>query len=1230
MKTTADFSFDVFLSYNTKDTARVRQLAERLKRAGVRVWFDEWVINPGDDIDLAIERGLGAARRLVLCLSPAALSSDWVGLERSTVLFRDPSNTGRRFIPLLLADCTLPDTLRRYKSVDFRQETAAAFEGLLTACRPDGEATPPAKTPDSEKKAGPSKQPEPAQPMAVLERKLEGHTGWVKSVAVSQDGKWAASGSVDRTIKIWDLDGGECRATLEGHTQYVNWVIFSADNERLLSCAMDGTLKVWSTQTKKQIASLRAGQGQVLCVREVGDGDRLLSCGVEHIYSIELWDWRSGKRLWAVKSEGDAAITSVAVTADGKMAVSASHEKTIKLWNLDTGECLATLKGHADEVNSVQLTQDGRHAISSSNDKTVKIWDVETCACVGTLEGHQNHVYSVAISPDGELVASAGFADQTVRLWDWKSGACLQVIEHERSSPYSVAFSPDGSRLLVSTTSRIHVYHLTGVRAAPPPELTRRYVNAKVVLMGKSGVGKSGLAHRLIDDHFVKTDSTHGMQVWRLDLPLEPAENLEREALLWDLAGQEDYRLIHQLFLDETALALMLFNPQDDDPFGEVGVWHKVLRAAASKNQVREVAKLLIAARVDVGGAKLSQRKIDRYLKEHGLAAYLPTSAKRGDNCSDQQNGGTASVLKEMIAKHIPWAKLPWTSTPRLLADLKNAVIEMTEQKGLRLLRFAELAQRVEQALPKEKLGASDVRTAVTLLANHGLVMPLKFGDLVLLRPEMLNGYAAAVIRAARDHTDEIGCVKEQAVFDRTIDLGGVDRLEPADEELLVRAMVQTFLDRSLCIAEDTPEGRHLIFPSQYRREREIPAHPEIFVSYTFSGEWQTVYTTLVVRLWYSREFQHRELWRNAAEFETSKGRTVGLLMERTGEGEATISAFFDTEVPDELKVNFIGYVHSHLAKYARDVRRDRRYVCPDCAKPVTDLAAVRERLEANKDFIYCQKCDAKVPLIDHIEQRLASDPVARRVLGMDETATRELDTQVLEQILTGHMMAICGEANQIFRALTMWDDGIDGEVEFKNNDGAASGKKIYVKLKSGTSYVRTRNADRKEDFDVDKARHLEYWRSQPVDVYLVIRDAEETIRWMNVTRYLKDRRDKKSRQIIFTGEKLDAPAVWRVRDQFIKAAGHPDSPHRASRSKDRSTPTPGRPPDADRASLVRTLSRLSPSDIATLVTLIEGAATHVSRQGTVAELVAELVRWTESPIGPGLDAVRVALENLR
>jgi hypothetical protein len=116
------FPFDVFLSHNRADKPRVRRLAERLKGAGLRVWLDEWVIQPGDIISLKVEEGLEQSRVLLLCLSPAALASDWVALERSTAIHRDPTNADRRFIPLLLADCELPDTLRRYKYVDFREE----------------------------------------------------------------------------------------------------------------------------------------------------------------------------------------------------------------------------------------------------------------------------------------------------------------------------------------------------------------------------------------------------------------------------------------------------------------------------------------------------------------------------------------------------------------------------------------------------------------------------------------------------------------------------------------------------------------------------------------------------------------------------------------------------------------------------------------------------------------------------------------------------------------------------------------------------------------------------------------------------------------------------------------------------------------------------------------------------------------------------------------------------
>ncbi len=669
------FAFDVFLSHNSKDKPQVRKLAEQLRDSGLRVWFDDWVIQAGDDIYLAVERGLETSRTLILCMSPNAFGSDWVGLERSTVLFRDPSNADRRFIPLLLADCELPDTLRRFKYVDYRTEAKAAFAELLAVCGLEAPVMTPAPTLRRKSKVSAKESSPPIQtePLAVLERKLEGHKNWIRSIAVSPNGTWLASGSDDKTIKIWDMETGECRATLEGHTEEVRALVITHDRGTLFSGSNDNTIRCWQVLTGQATAVIRGHNHFVLGLAVFKHGTRLASCSAnEGPPTIRLWNTATHRRLSTFKDEENGFVNSIAVSQNGDSLVSGGSDKLVKVWDVASGALLMALSGHSDSVKSVQITPDCQFAISGSKDKTIKIWNLATQSCVGTLEGHQSDIDSIALSPDGSVLASTGFNDHTVRIWDWQAGICLQIIEIDKvHAPFSVAFSRDGARLVVGTTEgNIFIYRLKLNRSSPALLAPSRYKNAKVVLIGEGTVGKTSLAHRLVDDDYVIKDRTHGMNVWRLDLPDKPSVTdddvpEEREALLWDLAGQEDYRLIHQLFLSETALALLLINPQKDDPFAEAGDWLKAINTAVNpSNAQHDAAKLLIFSQSDVGGMKLSNSKIDRFIKQHGFAAWLPTSAKTGENCSDSGNNGQASALKQLIAEHIPWETLPWTSTP--------------------------------------------------------------------------------------------------------------------------------------------------------------------------------------------------------------------------------------------------------------------------------------------------------------------------------------------------------------------------------------------------------------------------------------------------------------------------------------------------------------------------------------------------------------------------------------
>ena len=148
------------------------------------------------------------------------------------------------------------------------------------------------------------------------------------------------------------------------------------------------------------------------------------------------------------------------------------------------------------------------------------------------------------------------------------------------------------------------------------------------------------------------------------------------------------------------------------------------------------------------------------------------------------------------------------------------------------------------------------------------------------------------------------------------------------------------------------------------------------------------------------------------------------------------------------------------------------------------------------------------------------------------------LDNESRELILVGHAFSIVAEAGQIYRGYTNSDHGIDGEIEFKDDQGHASGKRLYVQLKSGDSYLQKRRSDGAEVFQIKNPRWADYWQQQAYAVMLVIRTSDGEIRWMDVSAYLKRESagGKAVKQIAFAGERFDVMSVRRWRD---KALGH-------------------------------------------------------------------------------------------
>ncbi|KAK4656869.1 HNWD NOD-like receptor pc16 [Podospora pseudocomata] len=274
---------------------------------------------------------------------------------------------------------------------------------------------------------------------------LEGHRGWVWSVAFSPDSKWVASGSDDSTIKIWEAATGSCTQTLEAHRGGVWSVAFSPDSKWVVSGSEDSTIKIWEAATGSCTQTLEGHGDRVNSVAISRDSKWVASGSADH--TIKIWEAATGSCTQTLEGHG-GPVLSVAFSPDSKWVVSGSADRTIKIWEAATGSCTQMLEGHSGRVWSVAFSPDSRWVVSGSDDSTIKIWEAATGSCTQTLEGHGGPVLSVAFSPDSKWVAS-GSADRTIKIWEAATGSCTQMLEGHSGRVWSVAFSPD-SRWVVS------------------------------------------------------------------------------------------------------------------------------------------------------------------------------------------------------------------------------------------------------------------------------------------------------------------------------------------------------------------------------------------------------------------------------------------------------------------------------------------------------------------------------------------------------------------------------------------------------------------------------------------------------------------------------------------------------------------------------------------------------------------------------------------------------------
>jgi WD40 repeat protein/serine/threonine protein kinase len=204
-----------------------------------------------------------------------------------------------------------------------------------------------------------------------------------------------------------------------------------------------------------------ANHGRIFAAIFSPDGRRIITSGSDK--TIRMWDSETGKELNVLQGHEDI-IEDLDISPDGKRIVSGSDDKTIKLWNAQTGIEIATLRGHQYWVTSVAFSPDGSKIVSGSGDGTMKLWDAQSCNELITLKAHQEWIDAVIFSPDGKYIVSCS-DDNTIKLWDAETGTAVATFTGHQHSIMSVAFSPDGKKLVSGSKDKtVKVWDvLTGV-----------------------------------------------------------------------------------------------------------------------------------------------------------------------------------------------------------------------------------------------------------------------------------------------------------------------------------------------------------------------------------------------------------------------------------------------------------------------------------------------------------------------------------------------------------------------------------------------------------------------------------------------------------------------------------------------------------------------------------------------------------------------------------------------
>lgn len=790
-------------------------------------------------------------------------------------------------------------------------------------------------------------------------RVLRGAKGWVGRIAWSHRGDRIAVPSSDGTIRVWDPSDRGVGLVL-GPDDSTLTAVFSASDRCIASAGMRGSVSIWGSKSGLLRRQLEAC-ASVYSLGFSTDGATLAAGCFDGV--IRLWatqGWSSRHNL-----EGDTAVTDLAWSPGERLLACAYEDGPVVLWEPDQRRRRTLWERPTGASRGLAWSPDGRYLAAGYGDRgAVAVWDVATRRLFRVLESASGAISALSFSFDSKLLAVLS-SEGATHIWssDRWDRLCTLAGETRRYWLPGVAFHPHEPQLAVPTRQDrvVEIFEIGSNLRSPTSESAVCHATAKVVLLGDAHAGKTSLGCRLATGKYKEHPSTHGQQIWTLDsLRSLRGDGVEHEVLLWDLAGQRDYRPLHTLFLGDADLILLVFDASRiDDPLDGVRYWLRALEHAGHQDR----PMLLVGAKADGVGSGFPHEWIRAFCREEGIqGGYVATSALKGEGIDDLF--GRLRAMLQQVEPTTTVSSAAFRRTKEAILALK-----LSSSVARPMLSAGALRLELERVNPGLRLSGEELRAALADLVKHGHVGELPAGDaerVVLLRPELLYNTAASIVVLAAAAHHRLGACEETRLFGPDSGLPQMPEVSAADRETLLRAALSMLLENAVCLREASGDRTLIVFPGFVHRPRPPSPGPPVdsLCAYVVEGAVEHLFATLAARVGQADFVCGVRHYRDEVEYQV--GGDTCLIMRVDREDWRSLRLLLGKRGPDTagVHVQLAGLIERVLLGLDRDLvlQRFQSVACLNC-QDRPEMVEIERNIRNGRAQMGCAACGGIIDL---------------------------------------------------------------------------------------------------------------------------------------------------------------------------------------------------------------------------------------------------------------------------